>query len=63
MTAFERLQKHKDNKICSCVNNIMELAFGTHLISHNTEGALPAIQYYDKILVILVSNSFFVFLA
>lgn len=50
MKTLQELRKHEDNKIFSCVNNIIELAFGTHLISDNAETALPVIQYYRKIL-------------
>ncbi len=50
MKTLPGLQKHEDNKISSCVTNIMESAFGTHLISDDAGRAFPAMQYYRKIL-------------
>eukprot|EP01040_Poterioochromonas_malhamensis_P001750 gene1750-1858_t len=58
MKTLQELRKHEDNKIFSCVNNIIELAFGTHLISDNAETALPVIQYYRKILGIAFGTHF-----
>lgn len=52
METVQSLRHSCDSNVSSCANHIMDLVFGTHLISDDPERALPSIQYYHKILCI-----------